>query len=243
MILGRRFLLITLLNCGLGVADLLPLCGRALAEEAPKPPATKPGGSRELTSNDIGYRDCSLKHLSACQNSNQLFFGPSAGGHVPRKTDFESALATFLRGTAYQRVAQYKFSTLSVARESLVGPGNSPVRLSGGELFFDGFDTYYAPDRAAVIFDATGHIVLVATLGSKTDAAPPHAMHNSDRVLTIYVREIPQKSALIAYVRDWGQRMLANGITYPGVIPKNVLASTEIFIAPDNAPDWKAEQK
>ena len=221
--------------------------GHALAANAPantaKTPAAKSAPSRAPDENS-GYRDCNLTHLSACQSSNQLFFSsPKGGTPSPRKTDFEDALQKFLLGAPYQRVAQYRFSAYSVARESLVGAGGAPVRLSGGELFLDGFNTYYDPDRAAVIFDGAGHIVLAATLGSQTDTALPHMMRLSERVLSIYVRENPHKAALIAYVQDWARHaMAANAAKYSGAA-KDTLAEIDVFSAAANASSWASEQR
>ena len=248
MAISRKDFFVALFNLVLGFTGLLLVCGGAGAAEKASPPpnkavTSKPTHSGALTPEQIGYRDCSLKKLAACQNSNQLFFSSPKGTPSPRKTDFEDALEKFLLGAPYQRVAQYKFSAYSVARQSLIGASGKPVRLSGGELFMDGFNTYYDPDRAAVIFDAAGHIVLAATLGSQTDAALPHMMRLSQRVLTIYVRETPHKAALIAYAQDWAHRALVdNAAKYSGAA-KDTLAETDIFSSGDNASSWASEQR
>src|SRR5258708_75489 len=83
------------------------------------------------TDRDRGYRECTQGNLEACQDSNQLMWGP--GFHARRKTEFDKSLNNFLRGAPKEHLLTSPFTAASIARESLTGPGDPPSRLSGGD--------------------------------------------------------------------------------------------------------------
>jgi hypothetical protein len=116
-----------------------------------------------------GYRDCSLHTLSACENSNQLFFGPDDRcGNATPKEEIWDALAHFLKGAPTPYDTADAGSAASDIGEALLGPGTRQ-RLASGEWFFSGFTPHAAPEQAAALFDAHGDIIAVALL----DAPPP----------------------------------------------------------------------
>jgi hypothetical protein len=183
------------------------------------------------SSNEAGYRDCDLKHLQACQNSNQLFSGPP-GTSTPKR-DFSDALSAFLSNAPEYRTGGYTFSAATVAQESLIGPGGAPVRFSSGELFFDGFTPHYALDRGAVIFDPLGNIVLVATFNT-ADIADA-----SRHVLRIYAHNTEPSPELTKRVQDWAESAVEDLNSYPG-LPTNTLVGTQLLVARGDPRQWQS---
>ena len=118
-----------------------------------------------------GYRDCSLHALAACENSNQLFWGPDDRcGHATRKEEIWEALDHFLTGapTPYD-TEDAGYVAASDIGEALLGPGPGQ-HLASGEWFFSGFTPHAAMVRAAAVFDARGNIIAVALLDDDGDA-------------------------------------------------------------------------
>ncbi len=185
------------------------------------------------SSNEEGYRNCNLKHLTACQNSNQLFWGPWRFPRAaPRKRDFVDALNRFLRNAPPYVLFDHKFNAAQVARESLIGPGGDPVRLSKGELFFDGFTPHDAPDMGAVIFDKDGKILIIATLN-------PQSSSLSTFELRIYSHDSPPRTDLLDYLRGWAKEAIENRNTaYPN-LEKEVLGDTRLLVASTKTGRWE----
>jgi hypothetical protein len=150
-----------------------------------------------------GYQDCDLKHLSACEDSNQLFFYPSKliGTPARRKHDFTDALKAFLRNApGFKRGSTVPAS--DVAATSLTGPEGPPVRLATGELLLEGFVPHDAPASGAVVLTTSGEIQLVATFETPNidEIFDPNAYG-----LRIYVRTDSPKPEWIGYVQDWAK--------------------------------------
>jgi len=81
------------------------------------------------SSYEAGYRNCDLKHLGACQNSNQLFAG--LPGSAPKR-DFSDALTSFLASAPEYDTFGYRFSAAEVAQESLTGRKAHPFIFRQG---------------------------------------------------------------------------------------------------------------
>lgn len=189
------------------------------------------------SSNAAGYRDCDLEHLSACQHSNQLFFGPS--GNTP-KTDFSDALFSFLSNAPELTTFGHTFSAGQVASDSLVGPGDAPVYFPTGELLFDGFTPHAALNRGAVVFNPQGRIYLVATLsGPDTDESSLLAVATKQHVLRVYAHDSDPRPELVEYLRDWAQMKVDGYVAYP-VLPEHVFVGTQLIIAIGEPPRWES---
>jgi hypothetical protein len=179
-----------------------------------------------------GYRDCSLKNLSACQNSNQLFSGPPDPNNQIQKTDFTNALAAFLRDAPTIEVAGQRFMVSDAAQESLIGPGNAPTRFATGEIFLDGFTPHYAFNRGAVIVTPTGDIKVVATLSSP-DSDTPRTLDLRRHLLRVYVHALEPKTEWMEYLQAWAKGAID---TYG---PDQAFAGTELLIA-DGTQHWQS---
>ena len=166
-----------------------------------------------------GYRDCSLQRLSACQNSNQLFF--SLHG---RKKGFAAALNIFLRGTPPLYLEKNHWPPAQIAQQALTGPGDIHRRLPSGEWLFDGFTPHDATDRGAVLFRPEGAILAVALLDTSTDTPTARATP-ADYRLRIYSHDTPLAPALLRPLRAWGSSTMGTSIV-PGVLPVNRLVQT-----------------
>jgi hypothetical protein len=179
-----------------------------------------------------GYRDCSLRNLSACQNSNQLFSGPPSATNQIQKTDFTDALAAFLRDAPTIETAGQRFTASDVAQESLIGPGNAPTRFATGEIFLDGFTPHYAFNRGAVIATPTGDIKVVATLSSP-DSNAPRTLDLRRHLLRVYAHELEPKTEWIEHLQAWAK----SAIDTFG--PDQAFGGTELLIA-DGRQHWQS---
>jgi hypothetical protein len=173
--------------------------------------------------NKRGYRECDLGHLSLCQNTNQLVWGPAH-----RKAGFDWVLKEFLRGAPRIHLSKYSWSASEIARDSLTGPGDRPTRLTNGAWFFWGFTPHDAPDCAAIIFDRNGVILLVATLSVTKAAQSTRRIDPSRHVVTIYAHRPEPSPQLVQRVRNWAKESVAAMYSYPG-LPKNVLVGTRML--------------
>jgi hypothetical protein len=192
----------------------------------------------ELNANMIAYRDCSLKRLDACQNSNQLVWGPfGSSGKSSRKADFDKAFKLFLCGAPRIRNSGHSWSAADVALESITGPGDPPTRFPDGTRLFFGFTPHDAPDMAAVAFDTKGKIILIATLNSDSS---PRANYPSEeqRLLTIYLRNQEPSPALMKTLQAWARKSTSEQYVYPGT-PSNVFAGARILQAVKGSRRWE----
>ena len=185
--------------------------------------------------NAEGYRDCSLHRLEACQNTNQLFFGPEKrGGKHTRKTEFSRALRRFLAGTQKTFIGAQSFNTADSAENEFGGPDGPPERLASGEWLFRGFEPHASPFSGYVLFDAKGHIELAATLGTETDVATSLSS-SADYVLRIYSHGSEPKSDIRDKLKDWAKAAVGNESTYPGVLSPNRFVGVELFLEQNNS--------
>ena len=175
----------------------------------------------QLSDNELGYRDCNLKNLSACRNSNQLFVGPPALPPPPgyQKHDFTDALNTFLRNAPIVN----GFAAYDVAVESITGPGDPPTQIAAGEIFIDGFTPHFAVDRAAVILTATGQIELVATLNRPDTTTEQYDFRR--HFLRVYVHTQSPKREWLDHVQIWAKTLVSS------FGPEASFAGTELLIA------------
>jgi hypothetical protein len=190
------------------------------------------------TDRDRGYRDCTQRNLAACQDSNQLIWGP--GFSPRRKTGFDKSLNDFLRGAPKEHLLTYSFTAASIARESLTGPGDPPFRLSGGEWFFWGFTPHDAPDMAAIVFDSAGRIVLVGTLRDGDATEIPVSAGRS--VLTIYIHQPEPSADVVQYVQRWARHAADGRKTYTGQ-PRTLVGTRALTLAQSHwQKRWIADQ-
>jgi len=188
--------------------------------------------------NERGYRECDLKHLSSCQNTNQLIWSLPPTHH--RKMDFDRALRQFLRGAPRIHFEQYSWSAATVALESLTGPGDLPLRFPTGEWFFWGFTPHAAPDQAAIIFDATGHILLIATLGPDMSVPPKGAYGGYPQKMTIYLHTPAPDRKFIEHVVRWARDSVSErNKTYPR-LPSDEMGTIKIVTASKDQQQWNA---
>jgi hypothetical protein len=182
-------------------------------------------------SNQInGYRDCSPHNLSACQNSNQFFFGPSGNSpRAPRKSEFSDALKKFLLRAPKNYSSKFGFAPAQIAQESLTGPGDHHDRLPNGDWFFDGFTPHDAPDKGAVLFDGAGRIIAVALVNTDTDVPSPKANFGQYR-LRIFSKDNPPKADHLKLIREWASSVIDPKSVYPGVFPDNRLVASELVV-------------
>jgi len=174
------------------------------------------------------YRDCGLKQLARCDDTNELFFGPfDKTGHSKAKTEFPQAIHRFLAGAPKLYTGKFGFTAANVVRESLVGPGTHHDRLPEGDWFFDGFDTYYGPDRGAAIFDASGKILALALLDGNTDE--PAKVRLAAFELRIYSHG-ELAPVLLAKLQEWGRSSVDPKSLYPGALPPNVLVDMRLYV-------------
>lgn len=209
------------------MTSLVVLCGFA--------PASDPAG----VAYERGYRECDQSHLDVCQNTNQLIWGPiNTGGH--RKEAFDRNLKLFLAGAPKVHFLKFSWSAAQVALESLTGPGGPPVRLKDDAWFFDGFTPHDAPECGAIVFDADGTIVLVATLrsgeGPKERADDALNVHG----FTIYVHQPEPDQAVVQYVQNWARGVVKGLYNYPG-LPKSRFGNTRILTS-DERHQWRERQ-
>lgn len=184
---------------------------------------------------ESGYKECDLKHLDVCHDTNQLIWGPRA--HPVRKSGFDRALKKFLQDAPRIHLMKYSWNAAEVARDSLTGPGDPPVRFPGGEWFFWGFTPHDAPDMGAIILDPAGKILLVATLSAKCCGTAPKNFISNQHVLTIYVHSPEPSTTFIKYAQNWARRGVAGMHNYPGT-PKDVFAGTRILTASTKTHRW-----
>jgi hypothetical protein len=183
-----------------------------------------------LAQNDhaSGYRDCSPKKLEACQDSNQLFFGPFKGINAgSSKAGFRNVLAKFLAGAPKIYVGKQGFSVMQSAVESLTGPGDHHDRLPDGVWFFDGFTPHYAPNRGAVLFAPGGNILAIALVDTGTDA--PGANNGGEVQLRIYVHDRDPSSYQLKLLRTWANGDMIGQSLYPGALPVRQLVRTQLI--------------
>lgn len=180
-----------------------------------------------------GYRDCNLDRLDACQNSNQLFFGPFGKGPAKRKTQITAALNHFLQGAPKTYIGQWSFDVRDSAAEQFIGPSGAPEHLPGGDWLFAGFEPHASPYSAYVMFDKGGNILLVGTVDSAADAGG-HRDKLEDYALRIYSRSGPPRPEIVAKWQAWARKAVGDQSVYPSVLPANHLLGTEVFIANGN---------
>lgn len=196
-------------------------------------------GQTDAVSNERGYRDCNLRRLEACQDTNQIFWGYRGPGmsHSYAKPELPSAIKKFLRGAPPIHVSRYSFSASTIAEESLVGPGDR-YRFPTREWFFTGFTPHDAPDQAAIIFDATGHILLIATLGPDMAVAPKTGYGGRPQKLTIYVHTPEPDGQFVQRVIQWAHDTVAErNKAYPA-LPSDTMGSIMIVTASKGQREW-----
>lgn len=184
--------------------------------------------------NRRGYRNCNLDHLEACQNSNQLFFGPFGKDPAPRKHRITTALNQFLRGAPKTHLAGYSFDIGRSVAGQFVGPSGAPEHLPGGEWLFAGFEPHASPYSAYVMFDKNGRILLVATLDSTTDGNSSVRSKFEDYTLRIYSRSGEPRPDIVAEWQGWARKAVGEQSNYPGILAPNRMFGTEIFVADGN---------
>lgn len=182
---------------------------------------------------DLGYRNCNLHNLSACQDSNQLFFGPPDGLHYARKNEFANAISHFLSGAPPLYLDRHAFRVSDAAEDSLVGPGDHHDHLSSGDWFFDGFTPHDAPDKGAVLFKPDGEIVAIAILDVSTDDPTPK-INLGQYVLRIYSHDTDPPIDLLELLHQWGKSAVNPKSDYPGALPDNDLVATHIYSRVEN---------
>jgi hypothetical protein len=181
-----------------------------------------------------GYRNCGLHRLEACQNTNQLFFGPEKkGGKHTRKTEFSQALRWFLAGAPKTYIGAQSFNTADSAENEFVGPDGAPERLAAGEWLFRGFEPHASPFSGYVLFDAKGRIELAATLGTETDVATSQS-GSADYILRIYSHGAESRSDILDKLKGWAKDAVGNESKYPSALPPNRFAGVELFIEQNN---------
>lgn len=196
-------------------------------------------GQAGANSNERGYRDCNLQHLEACRNTNQIFMGLRDGdwSHSYRKPELPAAIKKFLRRAPTIDTLGHSFSASEVVEESLTGPGNR-FRFPTGEWFFSGFTPHYAPDQAAIIFDAAGHILLIATLAPDMSIAPKGAYGGYTQDLTIYLHTPEADGKYVERVVQWARHSVSErNKTYPE-LPSDEIGTIRIVTASTNQRQW-----
>ena len=151
-------------------------------------------------------QDCGPRNLAACENSNQLFWGPERHGRAAPRHEFADALNRFLRDAPALYSGPYRFSPASVAHDALMGPGET-VHLADGGWFFTGFTPHDAPDQGAVLFDAHGAILAVALLNTMTDAAATGGAAPGPYRLRIYSHDALRQDQRKRF-EDWSRRAI-----------------------------------
>jgi hypothetical protein len=81
------------------------------------------------------------------------------------------------------------------------------------------------------MFDAKGRILLVGTIGTSTDAPEPEKEHDEDYILRIYSRSGEPRADIVAKWQSWAREAVGDKSKYPGILPPNRFAGTELFIA------------
>jgi hypothetical protein len=189
--------------------------------------------------NELGYRNCDLQHLEACQNTNQMFVGLSARGWSSsyKKPELPAAIDRFLRGAPRINVLNYSFSASETVKESLWGPG-SRYRFPSGEWLFTGFTPHAAPDRAAIIFDDSGHVLVIATLQPNMNVPPKGAYGGYPQDLTIYLHAPEPEGKFIERVIQWARDSVAErNKAYPE-IPNDEMGVIRIVTAATDQQQW-----
>jgi hypothetical protein len=190
-----------------------------------------------MEKHEQGYRDCNLHKLDACEDSNQLFFGPLMQKPAKGKPETLAALRRFLRGArkTYMVFAGRtdSFDVAESAIAQFTGPDGPPEHLPTGEWLFRGFEPHASPFSAYVMFDASGHILLVGMIDTSTDI-PKAPEHHADYVLRIYSRSGEPQPDIVAKWQNWAREAVGDKSAYPGAIPPNRFVGTELFIAKDN---------
>ena len=108
------------------------------------------GSAPEAAARPLRY--CSLRSLSACRNTNQLFYDPSFRRNLKR-------FAGMARITALGR--NQRLSGLLI--NTLGGPPDRPVKLPDGNLLFTACIAHDCGDDGAIILTPGGAIVAAAT--------------------------------------------------------------------------------
>lgn len=179
-------------------------------------------------SRDAGYRDCSPKKLAACQDTNQLFFGPFRGGRGSEpKREFSGALSKFLAGAPKLYAGKVSFRVKAVATESLTGPGDHHDRLPDGVWFFDGFTPHYGVDRGAVLFTPDGAILAVALVNTSADT--PGAFDQASVRLRVYAHDREPSPDQVKLLRSWAGGDLIGKSLYPGALPVRHLVEARLI--------------
>lgn len=196
--------------------------------------ATMATAQTSMEKHEQGYRDCNLNRLDACQDSNQLFFNTVMKKPVKRKPEISNALRRFLHGAPKTYMTfqgkTTSFDTAENAMEQFVGPNGPPEHLPTGEWLFRGFEPHASPFSAYVMFDAKGRIMLVGMIDTSTDTRKEQA-DSSEYVLRIYSRSGEPRADIVAKWQNWAREAVGNKSAYPGAIPPNRFAGTELFIA------------
>jgi hypothetical protein len=196
-------------------------------------------GQPDAASNERGYHNCNLHHLEACQNTNQMFVGLRGPGwsHEFGKPELPSAIKNFLRGAPRIDTLGHSFSASAVVEESLTGPGDR-YRFPTAEWFFTGFAPHDAPDQAAIIFDAAGHILLIATQGPDMTVAPKGAYGGYPQNLTIYMHTPQPDDKFIQRIIQWARDAVAErNKTYPA-LPSDKMGPIRIVTASKDQRKW-----
>ena len=175
-----------------------------------------------------GYKDCALALPEKCENSNQLIWaGPSKV--TAMRSPLVLAIDRFLRGAPTLYIGKIQQGAAFTARNAITGPGDR--RQLDGDWFFDGFWPHNATERAAIILDPHGKLLLVAILNSATDASTLSDLDTlSAYTLRIY-SHIPQSSASIRYLQGWARRIVP-GFNSPSMSHYH-LVQTQMLVSDD----------
>ncbi|MDR3527673.1 MAG: hypothetical protein P4L57_10360 [Rhizomicrobium sp.] len=191
------------------------------------------------SANEKGYRDCNLRRLEACDNTNQIFTGLRGPGwsHSYHKPELPAAIEKFMRRMSSIDVVGHSFTTSEVVEESLYGPG-SRFHFPSGEWFFDGFTPHNATEQAAVIFDATGQIVLLATLQTNMNIPPKGGYGGYTKNLTIYLHSPEPDGKFVDHVVAWACDTIAErNRTYP-LLPSDEMGTIAVVTASKDQTVW-----
>ena len=134
-------------------------------------------------------------------------------------------------------MAGQSFSAAEVAEESLWGPGKR-FHLPSGAWFFTGFTPHDAPDRAAIVFDAAGDVLLIATLGPDMNVPPKTGYGGRPQNLTIYLHNAERDWKYVERVVHWARDSISDSNTSYPDLPKDEMGAIMIVTAAKDQRHW-----